>query len=558
MKAAALALVLAAGTPAYRGPVFEDAARRKGLRVPHVSSPEKRYIVESMSGGVALLDCDGDGRLDALTAGGSTIARFRAGGDPMAILYRQGTDGAFSNVTTAAGMTRRGWGMGAAAADFDGDGRLDLYLTGYGGNVLYRGLGGCRFQDVTEAAGVRGAGFGAGAAWADYDRDGDVDLFVSRYVHVDMDALPAFGRDKTCRYRGLPVQCGPWGMKGEGDLLFRNRGDGTFEEVGRPAGVHDPEGRYGLGAAWGDYDDDGWPDLFVANDAGENYLYRNNGDGTFTDRGLALGVALSGDGVPLGNMGVDFGDYDRDGRLDIVDTTFENQDDMLYQNRGPQGFAEVSARSGVGPPSSRLVKWGTSFADLDNDGWLDLLVAAGHVLPQVDLAREGYRYRQPLLLHLNRGDGTFAEEGARARLGRLPRASRRGAAFGDVDGDGDLDVLLLNVGERPSLLVNGLADGRRWVRLALVGAGMNRAAIGARVVLRAGGAAQVAEVRGGTSYLSQNDLRLHFGLGESPAVESVTVTWPSGRTTRLAGLAAGREHTIEEEPAAAPAEGPVR
>ena len=529
----------------YRGPRFEDVATARGLSFVHLSTEDKRYIIESMSGGAGLLDCDHDGRLDVILAAGSSVARYRSGRDLMAVLYRQDAAGHFERAALPP-RPGPGWGMGVAAADFDGDGETDVYVTGYGGNVLYRNRGGCVFEDATARAGVAASGFSTGAAWADYDRDGHVDLFVSRYVHVDMNALPEFGKGKTCTYRGLPVQCGPFGMAGETDSLFRNRGDGTFEDVSRRAGVEDADRRNGMGVVWGDYDDDGWPDLFVANDAGENYLYRNNRDGTFTDVALALGVALSGDGVPLGNMGADFGDFDRDGRLDIFDTTFENQDDMLYRNLGRQGFAEVSRRAGVAPATTRLVKWGTSFADFDNDGWLDLLVATGHVLPQVDRSREGFHYRQPLVLHMNRGDGTFTGAGEEAGLRRLPLASRRGAAFGDVDGDGSVDVLLLNVGEAPSLLLNRLENGNHWIAFELAGTRSNRAAIGARVTVRAGALAQVAEVRGGSGYLSQNDLRLHFGLGDRGRADVVEIAWPSGAVDRLGPLSADRRYRVEE------------
>ena len=303
---------------AYRGPVFEDVSHRSGLTVPHISSPDKRYVIESMSGGVGLFDCDNDGKLDILTVNGSTVDRYReSGGDPMVTLYHQEPDGTFKDITKAAGLTRLGWGMGVAVADFDNDGRLDLFVTGYGGNVLYRNLGNCKFEDVTEKAGVRGGGFSTGAAWADYDRDGHVDLFVSRYVHVDLNNLPEFGKGKFCRYKGVLVQCGPWGLQGESDLLYHNRSDGTFEEVSVHAGVNDAQGRFGLGVVWGDYDNDGWPDLFVANDAGANYLYHNNHNGTFTDVALLAGVALSGEGLEQGNMGAGFGDYKHDGFLHI-------------------------------------------------------------------------------------------------------------------------------------------------------------------------------------------------------------------------------------------------
>ena len=536
----------------YSGPVFEDISGRSGLRVPHISTWDKRYIIESMSGGVGFMDCDNDGRLDIVTVNGSSIDRYRAGGDPMVTLYHQGSKGAFKDIASSAGLTRPGWGMGVAVADFDNDGWLDLYTTGYGGNALYHSLRNCKFEDVTEKAGALGGGFGTGAAWADYDRDGYVDLLVSRYVRVDIDHLPEFGKDKTCVYKGIAIQCGPWGMVGESDLLFRNRGDGTFEEVSGRAGVRDSEGRYGMGVVWGDYDNDGWPDSFIANDAGENYLYHNNRNGTFEEVALSMGVALSGDGVPLGNMGVDFGDFDHDGRLDIFDTTFEKQDDMLYRNQGSQGFVDVSAKAKVGEPSSSFVKWGTGFFDLDNDGWVDLLVACGHVLPQVDMLKEGPRYRQPLLLHLNNRDGTFQEDSAKAGLASLPLASRRGVAFGDVNNDGAMDVLILNVGEPPALLLNHLANGNHWVEFKLIGTKSNRAAIGARVTIRAGDIVQFNEVRGGSSYLSQNDLRLLFGLGKNTKIDSVDIAWPSGQMDHSSDLAADQLYSVEEGKGADP------
>lgn len=530
----------------YAGPVFEDVSRQSGLTVPHISSPDKRYVIESMSGGVGLFDCDNDGRLDIVTINGSTVERYRDGGDPMVTLYHQEPDGTFKDITKEAGLTRRGWGMGVAVADFDNDGRLDIYVTGYGGNALYRNLGNCKFEDVAEKAGVRGGGFSTGAAWADYDRDGNVDLFVSRYVHVDINHLPQFGEGKFCRYKGVLVQCGPWGLEGESDLLYHNRGDGTFEEVSVRAGVHDSEGRYGLGVVWGDYDNDGWPDLLVANDAGANYLYHNNHNGTFTDIALLAGVALSGDGSEQGNMGVDFGDYNHDGWLDIIDTTFAEQPKTLYRNLGHEGFEDVSRTSQVAQSSIPYVAWGTGFEDFDNDGWPDILIANGHVYPQMDTIKEGARYREPLLLHLNKQDGTFEDASAASGLADLPLASRRGVAFGDVWNDGAIDVLILNVGEPPTLLRNHLSNGNHWVEFNLQGTKRNRAAIGARLTIHSGNLTQFNEVRGGGSYLSQNDLRLHFGLGNNSKIDNIEIAWPSGLVEHLDNLAVDQIYTIEE------------
>jgi enediyne biosynthesis protein E4 len=544
-------------SPAYSGPAFEDVSRQSGLTVPHISSPDKRYVIESMSGGVGLFDCDNNGKLDIVTINGSTVDRYREGGDPLITLYHQEPDGTFKDITAAAGLTRRGWGMGVAVADFDNDGWLDIYVTGYGGNVLYRNLGNCKFEDVTEKAGVRGGGFSTGAAWADYDRDGHVDLFVSRYVHVDINNLPEFGRDKFCRFKGVLVQCGPWGLQGESDLLYHNRGDGTFEEVSVRAGVHDSQGRFGLGVVWGDYDNDGWPDLFVANDAGANYLYHNNRNGTFTDVAMLAGVALSGAGLEQGNMGVDFGDYDHDGWLDIIDTTFADQPKTLYHNLGPEGFEDASRTAQIAQPTLPYVAWGTGFVDFDNDGWPDILIANGHVYPQVDTINEGARYREPLFLHLNKHDGTFEDASAASGLTDLPLASRRGVAFGDIWNDGAIDVLTLNVGEPPTLLRNHLTNGNHWVEFKLEGRKSNRAAIGTRLTIHSGKLVQFNEVRGGASYLSQNDLRLHFGLGTNAKIDSIEISWPSGLTERLNTLAVDQIYTIEEGTGIRPKKNPL-
>jgi hypothetical protein len=527
-------------------PQFKDLAAQLGLIVPHISSSEKRYILDSMSGGVGLFDCDDDGRLDIVIVNGSSVERYLKGGDPMVTLYHQEANGTFTDITRQAGLTRLGWGMGVAVADYDNDGKLDLFVTGYGGNVLYHNLGGCQFEDVTEKAGLRGGGFSTGAAWGDYDRDGNVDLFVSRYVHVDVQHLPAFGSNKYCRYKGILVQCGPWGLPGESDLLYHNRGDGTFEEVSAKAGVHNDSGYYGLGVMWSDYDNDGWPDLLVANDSVPNYLFHNNHNGTFSETGMLSGIALGGDGSQLGNMGVDFADYDHSGRFSLFITTFQEQPKSLWRNLGERGFEDVSWPSGLGRPSYSDVCWGDSFFDMDNDGWLDLLFACGHVYPQMDQLPEGPRYRQPIYLERNNRDGTFDEVSKEAGLAALPLKSRRGAAFGDIFNTGNVDVVVLNVGESPSLLVNQNHSGNHRVVLKLVGTKSNRAAIGARVTLRAGGVRQIGEVRGGGSYLSQNDLRLHFGLGKSTKIDALEIRWPSGKTETLANLPADAILTIVE------------
>jgi enediyne biosynthesis protein E4 len=527
-------------------PVFKDIAKEVGLTVAHVAAPEAHYVIDSTSGGAGVFDCDNDGRLDIVLVNGSTVERLQQGGDPMVTLYHQEPDGTFKDITKEAGLTRLGWGMGVAVADYDNDGKLDLFVTGYNGNVLYHNLGNCKFDDVTEKAGVRGGGFSTGAAWGDYDRDGNVDLFVSRYSHLDLNNLPQFGSNKFCRFKGILVQCGPWGLQGETDFLYHNRGDGTFEEVSVKAGVHDDIGYYGLGVMWVDYDDDRWPDLLVANDSVPNYLYHNNHDGTFTDVGLLTGVALSGEGLELGSMGVDWGDYDHSGRQSFFVTHFEEQPNSLYRNLGEKGFDDVSWISGVGQPSYPYVGWGTAFFDMENDTWLDLLVANGHVYPQVDTLDTGPRFREPLLLHRNNRDGTFDEVSKEAGLQTLPLKSRRGAAFGDIFNTGNIDVVLLNVGEPPSLLLNTNHNGYHRVLFHLVGTKSNRAAIGARVTIRAAGVKQLGEVRGGGSYLSQNDLRLHFGLGSASKMESVEIRWPNGDVESFQNVVADYIYTVVE------------
>ena len=555
MRITSLGLVLflsfsaSAQTPLRKAPLprFTEVAKQVGLTVSHISSLEKRYIVESMSGGAGLIDCDNDGNLDIITVNGSTIDRFRNGGDPMITLYHQDTGFKFRDITQTAGLVRKGWGMGVAVADYDNDGLPDIYVTGYGGNALYRNLGNCKFQDVTDKAGVAAGGFSTGAAWADYDRDGFVDLFVSRYVHVDMNKLPTFGSDeKNCRFKGILVQCGPWGMQGESDLLFHNRGDGTFEEVSKKAGVDDPEHHYGLGVEWGDYDNDGWPDLYVANDAGPNYLYRNKHDGTFEELGMLSGVALSGDGLEQGSMGVDWGDYRHEGRMGMFVTNFVEQGNTLYRNLGDQGlFSDVSWPSKLAQPSFPLVGWGTSFFDMDNDTWLDIFVANGHVYPQVDSIPGGARYKQSMLLFRNNRDGTF--EDVSTVLSAIPAASRRGAAFGDINNDGNVDIVIVNVGEPPSLLLNQGSNGNHRVLFKLIGMKSNKSGIGARVTVMTATSTQFNEVRGGGSYLSQNDPRLHFGLGADSKISQIEIRWPNGKIETLRELPADFIYTIVEE-----------
>ena len=528
-------------------PRFEEIAKQAGLTVSHLSSPDKRYIIESMSGGVGFIDCDNDGKLDILTINGSSVDRYRNGGDPMVTLYHQDSDLKFSNITVAAGLTRKGWGMGVSVADYDNDGWQDIYVSGYGGNVLYRNLGHCKFEDVTEKAGVRVGGFSVGSPWGDYDRDGFVDLFVPRYVVVDMNHLPEFGKDdKTCRFRGVLVQCGPRGLPGESDFLFRNRGDGTFEDVSKKAGVDDPQHTFGMQAIWGDYDNDGWPDLYVTNDGDPNLLYHNKHDGTFEEVGLLSGTALSLDGREKGGMGADFGDFDHDGMLDIAVTNFVDEANSLYWNQGERGFTEIAGSAGIAQSTGPLVGWGTGFFDVDNDGWLDLFSAHGHVYPQMDQIVYGAGYKQPLMLFRNNRNRTFENVSALAGLDKLSAAAHRGVAFGDVNNDGKVDLLILVVGEPPLLLINRTESSNHAVLFRLVGTKSNKAAIGARVTVTAGDLTQFSEVRGGGSYMSQNDLRLHFGLGQHDAMDKVEIAWPSGKKDSFKSLPADFIYTVTE------------
>jgi enediyne biosynthesis protein E4 len=531
--------------PGNPPPRFEDAGKQAGLTLSHISSADKKYIVESMSGGAGLIDCDNDGKLDIIVVNGSTVEDFRHGGDRLITLYHQDAHFKFSDISKAAGLARRGWSMGVAVADYDNDGLPDIYVTGYGGNALYHNLGGCKFEDVTDKAGVAAGGFSTGAAWADYDRDGKVDLFVSRYVHFDMDRLPVFGSDqKNCHFKGIEVQCGPWGMPGESDLLFHNRGDGTFEEVSKKAGVDDPHHHFGLGAVWGDYDNDGWPDLFVANDAGPNYLYHNRRDGTFEELGMISGVAMSGDGLEQGSMGVDWGDYLNEGKLSLLVTNFTEQPDTLYRNMAQAGFADVSWQAKLVKPTYLSVGWGTAFFDMDNDGWLDILAVNGHVYPQMDQVPDAARYREPILLFRSRHDGTF--EDVSSALGSVPAASMRGAAFGDINNDGAVDVVIVDMDGPPILLLNRSGNRNHRVLFQLTGTKSNKMAIGARVTLSAGRLKQIREVRAGGSYLSSNDPRLHFGLGAASRIDDVEIRWPDGKIEVLKNIPADYLYNMVE------------
>lgn len=530
---------------------FKDVSAASGINAAHVSTPENRYIVESMSGGAAVFDCDDDGFLDVATVNGSSVARYKNGGDLFVTLYRQ-IDGAtsqtpkFENITASAGLNRKGWGMAVTAVDYDNDGFLDLFITGFGGNAVYRGIGKCKFENATEKSGLKGAGFMTGAAWADYDRDGDLDVFVARYVSIDLNNLPVFGSSATCSFKGIRVQCGPRGLPGETDLFFRNKGDSSFEEIAQKVGVLDEKKYYGLGAIWGDYDNDGWLDFYVADDGTPNYLYRNNKDGIFSDVSFETSTSYSGAGVEQGSMGVTWGDYNNDGFLDLFVTNFDNEHNTLYKNLGAKGFLDVSFESKIGAPSMPYVGWGTSFEDFDNDGFLDLFVVNGHVYPQIEFAQSATQmgFRQHFLLHRNFGDGTFVEISKEAGLRGLPLRSRRGAAFGDLNNDGRIDVVVTNLGEVPTVLLNDSQNQNQSVTLKLRQLESNFDSIGACVTLKTDKRTLIREVQAGASYLSQNDFRLHFGFGKDEQIETVQVRWSDGAVEKVSAVSPNKIVTI--------------
>ncbi len=536
-------------TPASRIK-FNDVTQAAGITFVNASSTEKKYIVESMGGGVAMFDYDNDGRLDIYLLNSYTVEAALAGKPhPPAALYRNLGNGKFEDVTDKAGVAHPGWAMGVSVADYDNDGDDDLYVTCFGANKLYRNNlekgGGVTFTDVSTQAGVTDERFSTGSAWGDYDRDGDLDLFVTNYVAFSLDKLPQFGKGETCRYRNIEVQCGPRGLAGAGDTLYRNNGNGTFTDVSKVAKVEDANGYYGLGVVWTDFDDDGWLDIFVANDATPNYAYRNNHDGTFAEVGLAKGLAVDENGLEQGCMGVTVGDYNRDGRLDLAVTNFAEQYNTIYRRNADGNFTDLSRTTKTAEASLPLVGWGTKWFDADHDGWLDFFVANGHVYPQIEGAFPGGQYRQRMLFYRNLRDGTFADLSNAAGTALQTRRASRGAAFGDYDEDGDLDVIVNNLEGSPTLLRNDSTTAN-WVKLKLVGVKSNRHAVGARVKLTAGALTQVDEVRAGDSYLSHSDRRLHFGLGAATKVTMVEVRWPNGVTERFNEVPINQTVTLTE------------
>jgi enediyne biosynthesis protein E4 len=547
--------------------VFLDATKQSGLDKFHHRSgtPEKSTILDAPGSGIALLDYDNDGWLDIYFVNGSTAAALHgAEPAPRAALFHNNHDGTFTDITASAGVANERWGFGVAIADYDNDGWLDIYVANYGKNRLYHNNHDGTFTDVAEKAGVALGGWSTGPTWGDYDRDGLLDLFVPGYVHYDPDHPVLAGKggvpSGACQYRGVDVFCGPLGLLGEPDHLFHNNGDGTFTDVSAKAGVSDSQLRYGFASVFADLDDDGWPDLAVANDSSTNYLYRNRRDGTFEDVSYASGFALSEEGRAQASMGIALGDYNRDGKLDLFVTTFSDDNKTLYRNDGGAAFTDVSFRAGLGHPTIPFLSWGAGFLDFDNDGLLDLFIANGHVYPIAGETEWGTTYAQRPLLFRNIDGKKFQEVPAATGSGLASIVCARGAAFGDLFNDGHIDVVLNNIDSTPTLLRNVTKSANHWLGLKLIAqapapmAGLKspRDAIGAKVFLTAGGVRQRADVFSGGSYASSSDPRVHFGLGSATHVDKLEIFWPDGTNQEVSVSAIDQILTITEPQRAGP------
>jgi enediyne biosynthesis protein E4 len=538
---------------------FTDVAAKAGLTAKTIFGgvTTKKYIIETTGTGVAIFDYDNDGWPDIFIVNGTTLDATNGSPAPSSHLYHNNHDGTFTDVTAKAGLTHQGWGQGVCVGDYDNDGNEDLYVTYYGKNVLYHNNGDGAFTDVSEKAGVAGTGksWGSGCAFIDYDRDGHLDLMVANYVDLDLATAPKPGAGPSCLWKGVPVMCGPRGLPAASNILYHNRGDGTFEDVTKKARIDQTNGHYSLSVSTLDFDEDGWPDIYVACDSTASILYRNNHDGTFTDVAVLAGAAFNDDGRAQAGMGSTIGDYDGDGHLDIFKTNFSDDTSTLYRNNGNGTFDDVTTSAGLGLHTQYL-GWGAMFFDFDNDGWPDLLVVNGHVYPEVDEQHLGSNFQEPRILYHNNGSGTFTDISASAGPGITTASSSRGLAIGDLWNDGKLSAVVSNMNAGPSLLVNSVRTANHWIAVRTIGVKSNHDGIGARIRVKVGKRILVDEVRSGSSYDSNNDMRVHFGLGAEKKIAWVEIRWLSGLTEKFEGLEVDKIHTLQEGSGAelAPAE----
>ncbi len=541
----------APGANATSAVQFVDVAREAGLNVPNVwgGVDHKRYILEAKGSGLAFFDYDNDGWLDIYLTNGTRLdEKWAPGKSPTSQLFRNNRDGTFTNVTEKSGLARTGWQTGVCVGDYDNDGWDDLFCCFWGHNILFHNNGDGTFSDVTRKAGLYNepVRWGAGCTFLDYDRDGSLDLFVCNYVKFDLEQAAASAGAASCQWKGIPVMCGPRGLIGDTNLLYHNNGDGSFTDVSEKAGILKPGARFSITAVSYDFDNDGWPDIYVAVDSEPSLLFHNNHDGTFTDIGVTAGCAYSEAGHEQAGMGVAVGDYDCDGWLDIFKTNFTDDTCNLYHNNGDGTFSDVTFPSGIAV-NSRYVAWGCGFLDYDNDGWADLMQINGHVYPEIAGHEVGQTYKNPRIVYRNLGNGQFKDVSAVMGPGISEHFSSRGAAFGDYDNDGDVDVLVLNMNDLPSLLRNDGGNKQNWIKIKLIGTKCNRTAIGARVRVVTGDHVQMDEVHSGSSVMSQGDLRLHFGLGKAETVDVIEVKWPTtGKLERFPQVKANQILTIRE------------
>jgi hypothetical protein len=530
---------------------YLDIAQQAGLNVPNVwgGIKKKKYIVETKGSGVAFFDYDNDGWLDIYLSNGVRFDETYAPGKaPTSHLYKNNRDGTFTDVTEHSGLMRTGWQTGVCVGDYDNDGWDDLFCCFWGHNILFHNNGDGTFTDVTHPAGLyeERIRWGSGCTFLDYDRDGFLDLFVANYIELDLEKVPTPSLTGFCQWRGIPVACGPRGLPGGRNLLYHNNGDGTFTDVSEKAGILKPGPRYSITAVSHDFDNDGWPDIYVAVDTQASLYFRNNHDGTFTEQAVNAGCALSEDGQEQSGMGVGIGDYNCDGWLDILKTNFADDSIDLYRNNGDGTFTEMSSAAGLGM-ITQYVNWGAGFVDYDNDGWPDIFYVTGHVYPEIE-GMADTTFTSPRIVYRNMGNGRFKNVSSQMGPGISAKFSSRGCAFGDFDNDGDVDVLVLNMNDLPSLLRNDGGNKNNWIKVKLIGTKCNRTAIGARVRVVTGTHSQIDEVHSGGSVLSQSDLRLHFGLGRIAKVDLIEVRWPTTqKLERFSDIAANQIIVIKED-----------